>query len=77
MNHNQTYVLLKHLAWPRSLAFLEYTFGVEDKNTIGVVRVPYLALWHHWPAAVPKARFAGKIAGIKTYLHAAGRGKTA
>ena len=74
VNHNQTYVLLKHLTWPRKLAFLAYTFGVGDKNTIGLARVPYLALRHHWRAAALKAQFAGKLAGIKTYLHAAGRG---
>lgn len=73
VNHNQTYVLLKHLAWPRKLAFLAYTFGVGDKNTIGLARVPNLALRHHWPAAVLKAQFAGKLAGIRTYLHGAGR----
>jgi GT2 family glycosyltransferase len=74
VNHNQTYVLLKHLPWPRKLAFLAYTFGVGDKNTIGLARVPYLALRHRWSAAAIKAQFAGKIAGIKTYLQAVGRG---
>lgn len=68
VNHNQTYVLLKHLTWPRKLAFLAYTFGVGDKNTIGLARVPYLALRKRWSSAAIKAQFAGKIAGIRTYV---------
>ena len=70
VNHNQTYVLLKHLGWPRSLAFLAYTLGVRDENTIAVPRVPCLALRRRWSSAAIKAQFAGKIAGIRSYLNA-------
>lgn len=73
VNHNQTYVLLKHLTWPRKLAFLAYTFGVGGKNTIGVARVPYLALRKRCSSAAIKAQFGGKIAGIRTYVRAARR----
>ena len=31
VNHNQTYVLLKHVVWPRKPAFLAYTSRVRDK----------------------------------------------
>ena len=66
-NHNQTYVLLKHLRWPRKLAFLLYTFVIGDRNTIGIVRVPALVWRDGWTRRELWAHFAGKFAGIQTY----------
>lgn len=76
VNHNQTYVLLKHLTWPRKLVFLTYTFSIGDKNTIGAARVPFLALLRRWPAAAFRAQFAGKMAGIRTYVRSGPRGRS-
>ena len=66
-NHNQTYVLLKHLNWPRKLVFLAYTFLVGDKNTIGALRVPWLVLRAGWQGESVRAHFAGKVQALGTY----------
>lgn len=68
VNHNQTYVLLKRLPWTRKLAFLLYTFLIGDQNTIGLLRVPWLAWRQGWPSAVIRAHLAGKLAGILSYV---------
>lgn len=68
INHNQTYILLKHLPWWRRIAFLLYTFLVGDRNTIGLLRVPVLALQERWSGAAFIEHFQGKIDGIRTYL---------
>jgi GT2 family glycosyltransferase len=70
-NHNQTYVLLKHLpAWGR-IAFLAYTFALGDRNTIGLLRVPWLWFGEHWGARALGAHFSGKWAGVRSFV---GRG---
>jgi GT2 family glycosyltransferase len=67
VNHNQTYILLKHLTWWRRIAFLLYTFLIGDRNTIGLLRVPMLALWEHWSREALTEHFRGKIGGIRTF----------
>ncbi len=67
-NHNQTYVLLKHLSWPRKIAFLIYTFSVGDKSTIGLLRIPWLVFGGGWSLEAVRAHFAGKLRGLQTYL---------
>ncbi len=67
-NHNQTYILLKHLSWPRKLVFLLYSLVIGDSNTIGLLRVPGLVLRRRWTPAELWPHFAGKIAGIRSYL---------
>lgn len=67
VNHNQTYVLLKHLPVARKLAFLAYTFLLGDRNTIGVLRAPFLIARDGWSFADVAAHFAGKLAGMLTY----------
>lgn len=68
VNHNQTYILLKRLPWPRKMAFLLYTFLVGDRNTIGLLRVP-VAVWRErWPADAVRAHFDGKLGGIRAYV---------
>lgn len=74
VNHNQTYVLLKRLPAIRKLAFLAYTFLLGDRNSIGLARVPLALLAEGWPPAAVAAHFAGKLAGLRTYLAAAARG---
>jgi GT2 family glycosyltransferase len=67
VNHNQTYILLKHLPWWRRMAFLLYTFLIGDRNTIGLLRVPMLALRDHWSREALTEHFRGKIDGIRTF----------
>jgi len=67
-NHNQTYILLKHLSWPRKLVFLLYSFVVGDGGTIGLLRVPWLAWRRGWTSGELWTHFAGKVAGIRSYL---------
>jgi hypothetical protein len=68
LNHNVTYILLKHLGWPRRLCFLAYTFLIGDKDSIGVLRVPMLVGRPNWSAGVMAAHFRGKVSGIVTFL---------
>ena len=68
VNHNQTYILLKRLPWTRKLVFLLYTFLIGDKNTIGLLRVPWLVWRQCWSSAAVRAHFAGKVAGIRSYV---------
>ena len=67
VNHNQTYVLLKHLPGLRKFTFLAYTFVLGDRNTIGLMRVPFLIVRDRWPLAAITAHFRGKLAGVRTY----------
>ncbi len=66
-NHNQTYILLKHLPWARRIVFLLYTFLVGDRNTIGLLRVPALVLRRGWSFETVAGHFRGKVAGIRTF----------
>lgn len=66
-NHNQTYILLKHLPWVRRIVFLLYTFLVGDRNTIGLLRVPALVLRRGWSIETVAGHFRGKVAGIRTF----------
>jgi len=65
VNHNQTYVLLKHLTGFRKLAFLGYTILVGDLTSIGLARVPGLLV--RGRATVVRAHLQGKMAGFATY----------
>ncbi len=65
-NHNQTYILLKHFGWPQRIGFLLYTFLLGDRNTVGLLRVPWLRLREHWPAGTIASHFIGKIHGVRT-----------
>jgi len=67
-NHNQTYILLKHLPWVRRIAFLLYTFLVGDRSTIGLLRVPAVVLGKGWSFDSVAGHFRGKVAGIRTFL---------
>jgi GT2 family glycosyltransferase len=66
-NHNQTYILLKHLTWVRRIVFLLYTFLMGDRNTIGLLRVPALVLGRGWSFETVAGHFRGKVAGIRTF----------
>jgi GT2 family glycosyltransferase len=68
LNHNVTYVLLKHLGWPRRVCFLAYTFLVGDRDTIGLLRIPLLAGRPNWTYPVFAAHFRGKLWGIVSFL---------
>ncbi len=67
-NHNQTYILLKHLAWWQRIAFLLYTFLLGDRNTIGLLRIPWLLWRRRWSPAMVKPHFAGKATGLRCFL---------
>lgn len=66
-NHNQTYILLKHLPWHQRIAFLLYTFLVGDRNTVGLLRVPIVMLGHGWSLQTVAAHFRGKVTGTRTF----------
>lgn len=68
VNHNQTYVLLKHLPGLRRFTFLAYTFLLGDRNTIGLLRVPFLIVRDRWTLAAIAPHFGGKLAGVRTYV---------
>lgn len=68
LNHNHTYVLLKHLGWFGRFAFLGYTFMVGDRDTIGLLRVPMLAFQPKWTSSVLAAHFVGKVDGVRSFL---------
>jgi hypothetical protein len=67
-NHNQTYLLLRFLPWPRKVAFLFYTFLLGDRNTIGFIRIPGLVLVERAPLRSISAHFVGKLHGFLTYV---------
>jgi GT2 family glycosyltransferase len=66
-NHNQTYILMKHLPTLRQWAFLAYTFLIGDRNTIGLARVPLQCWPARWPGMTIRAHFDGKLAALATY----------
>jgi GT2 family glycosyltransferase len=68
LNHNVTYVILKHLGWPRRICFLAYTFLIGDRDTIGLLRVPMLAGRPNWTFRVILAHFRGKLSGVVSFL---------
>jgi hypothetical protein len=68
LNHNVTYVLLKHLSWPRRLCFLAYTILIGDRDTIGLLRIPLFARESTWFPRVALAHFSGKLAGLGSFL---------
>jgi hypothetical protein len=51
----------------RKVAFLVYTLFVGDRNTIGLLRVPFLVVRGRWPLVAIAAHFSGKQAGVRTY----------
>ena len=67
VNHNQTYVLLKRLPSLRKFTFLAYTFLLGDRNTIGLLRVPFLIVRDRWTIAAIAPHFRGKLAGVRAY----------
>jgi GT2 family glycosyltransferase len=68
LNHNVTFILLKHFGWPRRLCFLVYTFLIGDRDTIGVLRIPLLAGRQNWTYRVIAAHFQGKLWGVRRFL---------
>jgi GT2 family glycosyltransferase len=74
VNHNITYVLLKHLpAWHKPIA-LAYTFLIGDGNAWGLVGVArQLMLGRRSPSflLVLGPSLAGKLAGLGTYVRRA------
>lgn len=68
VNHNQTYILLKHFAPWRRVAFLFYTFVVGDRNTIGLLRLPLLMTRKALCREAAAAHMRGKLDGLRTFL---------
>jgi GT2 family glycosyltransferase len=68
LNHNNTYVLGKHFAFPRLVAFLVYTFGVGDGQALGVARLLWRIVRRHDRESVAFAfsSMAGKWAGLRS-----------
>lgn len=67
-NHNQTYIVLKRVSWPRRAIFLAYTFVVGDRGTAGLLRIAWMTLRHRWTLAACTAHISGKVAGIKSFM---------
>jgi GT2 family glycosyltransferase len=67
-NHNQTYVVLKHLDWPRRLIFLAYTFVIGDRSTAGILRIAWMAWRERWPVDTCIAHLSGKWGGVVSFL---------
>jgi hypothetical protein len=69
VNHNYTYVLLKHLSPWRQFSYLAYNFLVGDSPNMALVRALYgLATTFDWRyLQILPAAYAGKLAGIATY----------
>lgn len=68
LNHNVTYVLLKHVGWLRRLSFLAYTFLIGDRDTIGLLRLPMLIGRPNWTFGTVAAHFNGKLSGIVSFM---------
>jgi GT2 family glycosyltransferase len=68
VNHNQTYILLKHFRLWRRLAFLFYTFLLGDRNTIGLLRLPLLMAHNGLSREAAAAHMGGKLQGLRTFL---------
>jgi GT2 family glycosyltransferase len=66
-NHNHTYILLKHLSWPRRAVFLGYTLLIGDRSTAGLMRIAWMAARHRWPRATCTAHMSGKFAGVRSF----------
>ena len=69
-SHNLTFVLLKHLSWPRRLAFLAYIFLVGQRSSWGpVTLIAELVMRRRLPPwAEVRYSIVGKLAGVKSYL---------
>src|SRR5205823_3962818 len=39
---NSTYLLLKHLSWPRKVAFLAYCLLIGQRTALGLITFPYM-----------------------------------
>jgi GT2 family glycosyltransferase len=68
VNHNQTYILLKHSRLWRRVAFLFYTFVLGDRNTIGLLRLPLLMARKGLSREAAAAHIGGKLQGLRTFL---------
>ncbi len=69
VNHNQTYVLLKHLNLARRATFLLYTLTVGDRGTMGTAR----ALFGARPGdtfSLARANLGSTLAGAHTFWRA-------
>jgi glycosyltransferase involved in cell wall biosynthesis len=68
--HNYTYVLLKHVSWPRRVAALVYFALVGQRRAWGLLTVvadPLLTGTLSWRGQLwPTAR--GRLAGVRSYL---------
>ncbi len=69
-SHNLTYVLLKHLSWPRRIAFLVYIFVVGQRASWGPVTLAAeLATRGRLPPwAEVRYSILGKVAGVRSYV---------
>jgi GT2 family glycosyltransferase len=67
-NHNQTYIVLKRVSWPRRAIFLAYTFLVGDRGTAGLMRIAWMKARHDWPLASCTAHLSGKVEGIRSFI---------
>lgn len=69
VNHNYTYVLLKHLPWWQQILFLLYNFVIGEVPNMALVRAVYGFVttlnWRYFQ--ILPAAYAGKLAGIGTY----------
>jgi GT2 family glycosyltransferase len=67
VNHNQTFVLLKHLRGTRRTVFLLYTLTVGDRGTMGVARALLRPPQGGKSWALARAHVGGTLAGMRTY----------
>jgi glycosyltransferase involved in cell wall biosynthesis len=69
-SHNYTYVMLKHLSWPRRLVFLAYFFLVGQQASWAPVVVGYQIVRRRRliPWIEVKHSLAGKLSGVRSFL---------
>jgi hypothetical protein len=69
-SHNYTYVMLKHLAWGRRVAFLLYVFLVGQRATWGLLSAAHELLVRRRRVPWDELRHSigGKCAGVRTFL---------
>lgn len=68
---NLTYLLLKHLSWPRKIAFLVYSLLIGQRTALGLITFPYILtrrdkIYGQFPAGarLQAIAYAGKLAAI-------------
>jgi hypothetical protein len=72
---NLTYVLLKHLSWPRKVAFLAYCLLVGQRTALGLITFPYMVtrrdrIYGRYPAGLrlQLSAYAGRLWAICIFL---------